>query len=158
MKRKFACTGACLCLLAFTFSFALSAEGQSAAVSTAPTGPLSYDATKEVTLDATVQSVITKRSAGMIWGSHIMIETKSGVVDASLARLPLAGKNAVTFAPGEAVEITGVLKTLHGQPVLLARLIKAESHTYTLRNMHGIPVAQTRRAHSAVAPSQGGAQ
>lgn len=158
MNRLYVFTGAFLCLIAFSLTIALSAPAQSAAVSTNPAGPLSYDITKEVTLNATVQSVVTKRSSGMLWGSHLMIQTKSGVVDASLSRLPLAGKNAVTFAPGEAVEVTGVLKTLHGQPVLLARLIKADNHTYTLRNQHGIPVAQTRRMHTPVAPSQGGAQ
>ena len=42
-----------------------------------------YDITKEVSLTGTVSSVLAKPAEGMLFGSHLMLETNSGQVDAS---------------------------------------------------------------------------
>jgi hypothetical protein len=39
-----------------------------------------YDVSKEVTLGGTVSSVLHKPAPGMIWGSHLMVETAFGRV------------------------------------------------------------------------------
>ena len=71
-----------------------------------------YDVREEVTLSGTVASVLPKQAPGMMWGSHLVIDTLSGKVDASLGRWGLVGKDALSVKPGERVEVTGVMKTV----------------------------------------------
>ena len=58
-----------------------------------------YDVNKEVTLSGTVSSVLRKPAPGMIWGSHLMVETAFGRLDASLGRFGLEGKDALSVTP-----------------------------------------------------------
>jgi hypothetical protein len=121
-------------------------------------GPLSYDASKEITLSGKVESVVTKHTHGMLWGTHLMLQTTSGKMDASLGRIRLKGKGALTFEAGENVQVTGVIKTVHGDQFLLTRLVKADNHVYTIRNERGIPVAPERRNGASASGSEGGAR
>lgn len=108
-------------------------------------GPFSYDASKEVTLNGTVSSVLTKPSPGMIMGSHLLLETTSGPVDASLGTFGLLGKSALSVAPGQQVEVTGVMTTIKNKQVFLARTVKVGGQAYTIRNEHGFPVSPQAR-------------
>jgi hypothetical protein len=58
-----------------------------------------YDVSKEVTLSGTVSSVLHKAAPGMTWGSHLIVETASGRLDASLGRFGLEGKGALSVTP-----------------------------------------------------------
>jgi DNA/RNA endonuclease YhcR with UshA esterase domain len=109
-----------------------------------------YDITKEVTLKGTVASVITRASQGMIMGSHLMLETGSGRVDASLGKWGMAGKGALSVSAGEGVEVTGVMKTLKDKnEVFVVRTVRANGHLYTIRNAHGIPVSPQSRERAS---------
>jgi hypothetical protein len=108
-----------------------------------------YDQRQEVTLKATVSSVLTRPSAGMIVGSHLLLETPSGTVDASLGRFGLEGKGALSVTAGEQVEVTGVMKTLKNQQVFVVRTVKVGSQVYTMRNEHGIQVSPQSRARAS---------
>jgi hypothetical protein len=115
-----------------------------------------YDITKEVTLKGTVSSVLVKASTGMIMGSHLLLETASGPVDASLGRFGLLGKGALSVAAGEEVEVAGVMKALGDKEVFVTRTVKVGSRVYTMRNLHGIPVSpQTRERASQRAAQKG---
>jgi hypothetical protein len=115
-----------------------------------------YDITQEVTLKGTVSGVLVKAFAGMIMGSHLLLETASGPVDASLGRFGLQGKGALSVAAGEEVEVTGVMKTLGDKQVFVTRTVKAGGQVYTMRNEHGIPVSpQTRERASQKAAQKG---
>jgi len=121
---------------------------------------LKYDISQEVKLNGTVTTVVTKPTAGMLFGSHLILQTASGSVDAQLGRLRLTGKDAVSVSRGEHVQVTGVIKTLHNQPVLLTRLIEVNGRVYELRNEHGIYRGHPERAPvsegAAAAGSKGG--
>ena len=145
MKRLFAA----LCALAFVslISPLTPLRAQSRVLETKGAGPLSYDISKEVTLSGTVQSVLTKHSPGMIMGSHILIETSSGAVDASLGRFGLQGNGAVKVAGGQQIEVTGVMKTIKDKQVLMARIVKVGEKVYTIRNEHGVAVSPQGREH-----------
>ena len=106
---------------------------------------LSYDANAEVTLTGTVSSVLPRPALGMIMGSHLVLTTVSGTVDTSLGRWGLLGKGALSVEVGQQIEVTGVIKTLRGKPVLLARTIKAGGQVHILRNEHGIPMSPQAR-------------
>ncbi len=64
-----------------------------------------YDITQEVTLSGPVTVVYERAVAGMIPGSHIVLLTGSGSVDASLGKWGLHGKKAPTIANGEQVTV-----------------------------------------------------
>ncbi len=147
MKRLFAGLFA-LALLSLIVSVPL-AQAQTAAVATRHAGPFSYDAAQEVTLHGTVSSVLTKPAAGMIMGSHLLLTTPAGTVDASLGRFGLRGKGALSVAAGRQIEITGVMKTIKNKQVFLARTVAVDGHIYTIRNEHGIPVSPQARERAS---------
>jgi hypothetical protein len=108
-----------------------------------------YDITKEVTLTGTVSTVLHKPEAGMTFGSHLLIETGSGKIDASLGRWGLAGKGSLSVTEGEQVELTGVMKTLNKAEVFIVRSVKVNGKVYTMRNQHGIEVSPQARERAA---------
>jgi hypothetical protein len=108
-------------------------------------GPPSYDIRQEVTLNGTVSSVLLRPASGMIVGSHLRLATLSGPVDASLGRFALVGKGALSLAPGQQVEVTGVMMTIRDEQVFLARTVRAGGETYTIRNERGIPISPLTR-------------
>ena len=136
-------------LYALTLLFLISSiplvQAQTAAGDTRAAGPLNYDVTDEVTLDGTVSSVLAKPAPGMIMGSHLLLITISGPVDASLGRFGLQGKDALSVAAGQQVEVTGVMKTIMDKQVFLARIVKAGGRVYTIRNEHGVPMSPEAR-------------
>jgi hypothetical protein len=140
MKRLFA--GLYALALISLISLQLPVQAQTAERSV---GPFSYDASKEVTLNGTVLSVLAKPSPGMVMGSHLLLTTPSGPVDASLGRFGLMGKGALSVAPGQQVEVTGVMKTVKDKQIFLARTVKVGGEVYTIRNEHGFPVSPQAR-------------
>jgi hypothetical protein len=115
-----------------------------------------YDVTKEVTISGTVSNVIEKSSPGMIVGSHLMLATASGEVDASLGIFGLKGNGALSVAPGQQVEVTGIMKTLRDKQVFLARSVKFGGQVYTVRNEHGIAVSPQGRERASRQAAQKG--
>jgi hypothetical protein len=110
-----------------------------------------YDVAKEVTLTGTVSEVYAKPVDGMIFGSHLMLETASGRLDASLGKWGLQGKGALSVTAGHAVEVTGVMKTIKDKQVFIVRTVKAEGHLYTIRNKFGVPTSP--QSHERVSPT-----
>lgn len=118
-----------------------------------------YDITKEVTLRGTVESVLARAPQGSLMGSHLMLETGSGRVDASLGKWGLAGKGALSVSAGQPVEVTGVMKTLKDrQEVFVVRTVKANGRYYTIRNEHGGPVSPQSRERASKKTTQKGEQ
>ena len=107
--------------------------------------PLPYNPTQEITLVGTVSSVLARSASGMILGSHLLLTTVSGTVDASLGRWGLQGKGALSVIPGQQVEVTGIMKTLKDKEVFVVRTVKVLGKIYIIRNEHGIPVSPRAR-------------
>jgi hypothetical protein len=156
MKRIFMGLGAAG-LLALVL-FAPTVQAQAATNTVKSEGPFSYDATKETTIKGTVSSVITKPTAGMLWGAHLMVETSTGTVDASLGRLAIKGKDSSVFSAGQQVEVTGVMKTLNEKEVFLTRTVKVGDQVYTIRNQNGFPVRDTSHDRDSQQAAQKGVQ
>ena len=131
-------------------------HAQTASSATRPAGPYSYDLSEEVTLNGTVLNVLTKASPGMITGSHLLLTTLSGTVDISLGTLGLQGQGALSVSAGQQVEVIGVIRTLKGKPVLLARAVKVGDRVYAIRNEHGIPVSPQARQRARQKAAQNG--
>lgn len=118
---------------------------QTAPVVTTEAGPLNYDPSKEITINGTVASVLTKPSPGMLGGSHLLLSTLSGPMDVSLGAFGMRGKGALSVAAGEQIAVTGVVKTFKGTQVFLARMVMAAGQSYAIRNAHGIPITPQAR-------------
>jgi len=137
--------------------FALPIYAQTAAVKTRTAVPPRYDITKEVKLSGTVSNVVKAptREMKMTVGSHLIVATKTGEVDAALGHYVMHGKSALSVTPGQQVEVTGVMKTINGKQVFLTRLVQADGHTYTIRNEHGFLLTHQSREGGTTA-SKGG--
>lgn len=154
MKRPFASLWA-LTLTALVL-LAIPLHAQTAARSADSPRPFSYNISDEVTLKGTVSSVVTKPSKGMIMGSHLLLQTASGTVDASLATYAVQGKGGMQVKPGDQVEVTGIMKTIKGSPVFLTRVVKADNQIYNVRNEHGFPVRPATHEHGSRKTTQNG--
>jgi hypothetical protein len=115
-----------------------------------------YDITKEVTLTGTVSSVLARPTEGMLFGSHLMLETASGQVDASLGKWGLQGKGALSVSAGEPVQVTGVMKTIHDKEVFIVRAVKVNGQVYTIRNRYGVPNSPQSRERVSQNAAKGG--
>ena len=142
----------------------IAAAGLALAIAAVPLGAQTvrtvrpyYDVQQEVTLRGTVSSVVTKASPGMVVGSHLMIQTESGAVDASLGRWGLQGKGALAVSAGQVVEVTGVKKALSNREVFLVRTVKSGGAVYTVRNEHGIAVSPQARQRASQKTARKGA-
>jgi len=143
MTRRCAAVG--LSALLALVCLALPSSAQTKPSTTKFSGPFAYDITKEVTLSGTVSSLVAKPEPGMIMGAHLLIETGSGVVDASLGMFALQGRDALSVSSGQQVAVTGVMKTINDRQVFLVRTVKTGSETFTVRNEHGLMLSpQTR--------------
>ena len=107
-----------------------------------------YDVTKEITLSGPVTGVVHGPTAGLIPGSHLLLVTGAGTVDASLGKWGLHGKSAPTIGNGEQVTVRGVMKTIRNRKVFIVRTIDVGGHTYAIRNQHGVPVSPQSRERS----------
>jgi hypothetical protein len=133
-----------LALFSF-FSSLTPVKAQTSAIASGAVSSLGYDASREVTLNGVVSTVLMRPSGGMIPGSHLLLATLSGPLDASLGIFGLRGKGAVTVVAGQQIEVTGVMRTLQDKGVLVVRTVKAGGEVYTIRNEHGFPVPPQAR-------------
>jgi hypothetical protein len=92
----------------------------------------------------------------MIVGSHLLLATPSGAVDASLGRFGFEGAGAVLVAGGQQIEATGVMKTIKDKPIFLVRTVKAGGEVYTIRNEHGFPLSPQARERAGQKTTQKG--
>ena len=143
MRRRF--TDLCALALVVGIFFPPDAQAQTVAAASQTARPFTYGASREVTLTGKVLSVLAKPAPGMIMGSHLLLETPDGLVDASLGRFGLRGAGAVSVAAGQRVEVTGVMKIMKDKQVVLVRTVKVGSEIYTVRNEHGFPVSPQSR-------------
>jgi hypothetical protein len=90
-----------------------------------------------------------KADPGMIVGSHLLLATPSGPVDASLGRFGLQGAGAASVAAGQQIEATGIMKTIKNKTFFLVRTLKVGGEIYTIRSKHGFPVSPQARQRAS---------
>ena len=147
-----------LCLLSVLFATltaVLPAANESSAAKRV-TRPPRYDAAKEVTLEGTVESLVTMPAPGKVLGGHLMVSTANGSVDGQIGAFVLRGSQAFTATPGEKVKITGVMATINGQQAFLVRTIETSNRTIMVRDAHGFFVVPGAHAAMTHTSSQGG--
>jgi len=109
-------------------------------------GPV-YDAAHEVTLEGTIQEVVTKHTAGTPPGMHLLVAGPEGLIDAHVG--PFVSKEMkAALVAGMPVRIVGATTLLHGKSYLLARQLTVGENTVTVRSPRGIILPP----HSDIAP------
>jgi hypothetical protein len=156
MKWRFPLFGP-LAILALCL-FAMPIHAQTAAATNKTNLRPWYDVTKEVTLTGTVSSVVEKstRESGMLMGSHLMVQTASGKVDASLGKFAMKGEGALSVTAGQSVQMIGVMKTIKDKQVFVTRIVQVNGHAFTIRNEHGFVLARGSSKGSASFGNKGG--
>lgn len=154
MKWRFSALGP-LALALCVFALPLHAQTSD---TTKPVVHLRYDITQEMTFTGTVSSVVkaSTRETKKEGGSHLIVQTTSGKVDANLGEFAMKGKGALTVTPGQLVQLTGVMKTVRGQQVLIARLVQANGKVYKIRNEHGFTYRPVARKNQTQSQTKGG--
>jgi hypothetical protein len=108
-----------------------------------------YDTAHEVTVNGTVQEVVSKHVAGSPAGMHILVASSKSIVDAHLGPFLTKGTQEALHT-GTPVEIVGAVETIHGKEYLLARQLILGGRTVTVRSEKGFLVRaySPRVAHS----------
>ena len=138
----------------FVLFCSMPAEAQSSNSASAEnsSGLEAYDVTREVKIQGTIQQIDNSGERAPL-GTHLLIATAQGVIDAHLGALNAASRKILNLSAGQAVELTGMIETENGNSVMLARLMTTPTHVVILRNENGIPIHSLVRASGAIAPS-----
>jgi hypothetical protein len=141
-----------MCAMALLAGAAVNAQTAATPAADVRTNTMlpSYDVTKEVKVQGTIQKIDTSGTNGLI-GTQVLIQTASGVVDAHLGYGPASKASYLGISQGQSVTIVGMMQSVGNNNVLLARLLTTANHIFVLRNEHGIPVRAVPRssAHSS---------
>lgn len=98
-----------------------------------------YDPATEVTVKGTVEKV-EEHTGPMGWtGTHLVLKSEKETLEVHVGPSGYVTEKGFKFAPGDLIEVTGSRMRLEGAEALLARTIKKEEKTLTLRNARGIP-------------------
>lgn len=101
-----------------------------------------YDISKEVKVQGVIEKINGFGSSGPI-GTHILIQTASGVVDAHLGFGSAVSSKNLGISVGQNVAIIGMMQKVGSSSVLMARILTTPSRVVVLRNEHGIPIRGT---------------
>jgi hypothetical protein len=131
---------------------AASSTGTSESTSNSP----SYDSTREIKVEGAIVKIDTT-SANAPLGTHILVQTAQGLVDAHLGFGPAAKPDYLGIAEGQSVTIVGMMEDVGGNSILLTRILTTPSRIFLLRNERGVAVrAIPRRSSSAMMTQKGG--
>jgi hypothetical protein len=148
-------------LLTFATSLLLAVALQASDTQTSDVGKgfaFAYDSAKEITVEGTVQEVVTHPAPGSAVGIHLLISSEGKIVDAHLGPF-VSAQNREALVLGQPVQIVGVSANVHGQDVILARQLIIGERQVTVRNQRGFLVRPVvRRAQMSKPAVNGGGQ
>jgi hypothetical protein len=156
MRRGFTAWGPLVLAL---FVFALPLHAQTAASTTKTFAHYTgYDVRQEVSISGAVSSVVKTPARGteVMPGSHLIVATSAGEVDASLGKYALAGKSPLSVKPGQQVQMLGVMRTVGERQVFVVRVVQVDGHSYALRNAHGFADPSIARGGAPKSQTKGG--
>jgi sporulation protein YlmC with PRC-barrel domain len=109
-----------------------------------------YDAANEHTVHGTVVRVGTRPPLPrMASGIELQVQTdEPTIMQVHVGPEWYLERQAIELREHEAVQVTGALTEVDGQPVLLARMITVDGHTLLLRDTQGQPMWSALRSGS----------
>ena len=100
---------------------------------------LGYDKAHEITLNGTIQEVISKHVAGAPVGMHLLVAGSRGVTDAHVG--PFLEKDVQeALHTGTPVQVVGAMNEINGKSYLLARQLIFGGRIVTVRSANGFLV------------------
>jgi hypothetical protein len=119
-----------------------------------------YEASKEVTVEGTIQGVVSKNGApGSMLGTHLMVSTSKGTIDAHIGSFVLRGSHAYSPVVGQSVKLVGVPATVNHKNVFLTRTIETGNRSIDVRTSRGfLIVPGTKGRIAKTSTSMGGAR
>ena len=112
-----------------------------------------YDAAHEITVNGTVQEVVTRHALGTAPGMHLLVSGTDGVVDAHVGSF-LSEETRAAMHEGLPIQIVGAMQELHGKQFLLARQITFGGRMVTVRSRTGFLVRELHRPRRESPTSQ----
>jgi hypothetical protein len=145
-------------LLALTLNAGAARAQASAETATKSAVPLRYEISKEVTLNATVESLPSKSLLTQPGPkTEFTLQTTGGLIEGALTPFVLTGSGAISITVGEHVQVTGVMMTMkNNKQVFVIRTIQVGARTYAIRNDRGFPIEHPGQNAAAMTESKGG--
>ena len=126
-------------LRAAAMTVALVAGGAVALAQMAHGSGMAYDPKTEVTLEGTVEDVMTMPGTQPLSGVHLSLATKDGTIHVHVGTPEYLAKQNVSFAKGDQVTVTGSRIKGEGFEAVLARTVTKGTVVVTLRDEDGKP-------------------
>lgn len=104
---------------------------------------LSYDATRETTVEGTVQDYVAESRVPPI-GAHVILQTASGTIDVQLGAASFLQASHFSLAKGDSVKIVGFSSATRQGSVFLARVIQKGAQSLVLRTSKGALLSLAR--------------
>jgi hypothetical protein len=138
MKPLFGAPKPLLLAAVLTVLSAISALGQ-ADQGPGKRSPI-YDPKTETTITGAIQEVKEVPGPGRGTGTHLIVKAGDEVSDIHVGPTWYLKQQNYAFAKGDQIEVLGSKVKYQGADVIVARQIKKEGNTWTLRDTQGIPV------------------
>ena len=103
-------------------------------------GTAIYDPKTEITITGAIQEVREVPGPGRSAGTHVIVKAGSDLHEVHVGPNWYLAQQKYAFAKGDQVEVTGSKVKFHGADAIVARQIKKDGNTWTLRDAQGIPV------------------
>ena len=128
--------GTMLVVLGAMRAYAQSGPGQ---MTGCPGCPM-YDPKAEATITGTIQEVKEVPGLGRGMGTHLTIKAGNDPYDVHVGPTWYLTQEKFAFAKGDQVEVIGSRVKYQGADVVIARQIKKDGGTLTLRDSQGVPL------------------
>ncbi len=149
--------GFCLLTALVITSFAAPLHAANKRVKRVVSAPR-YDAAKEVTIEGTIQQLVKKPTAGTMLGTHLIVTSPKGTIDAHIGGFVERGPHAYSPAVGQSVKLVGVMSTFKNKSVFLTRTIETGNRTFEVRTVRGYLIVPGVKGKLAQAKLAGGAR
>jgi hypothetical protein len=106
-----------------------------------------WQASDEITFGGAIREVVSKNSAGTPAGLKLLMDGSQGVLYVSVGG-NLDDKMKQALAPGQVIQVVGIVETFKGQSYLLARELVIGNQKIELRNKQGFLVHSLASAGS----------
>ena len=103
------------------------------------TGTRVYDPKTETSLTGVIQEVKEVPGPGYNTGTHLLVKTATDVIEVHVGPTWYLKQQKCEFVKDAQVEIIGSKVNFQGKDVIIARQIKEDGKTWTLRDAQGIP-------------------
>ncbi len=128
-------------VILFAAFSAVPANGQS---NRGKRGP-NYDPKTETTINGVIQEVKDVPGPRGRTGTHLVVKAGEDVYDVHVGPTWYLTQEKYAFTKGDQVEVTGSRVSYQGGQAIVARQIKKDGKTWTLRDKQGIPLWSRRK-------------